>query len=809
MEPEKNQMEITQQDEWKIIYNEWDISKHPLREALCTLGNGYFATRGAMEELRAGNNNYPGTYLGGGYNRALSKVKDKTIENEDLVNWPNWLYLTWKIGDGEWFDITKTEILEYNLILNLKEGVLERRLKTRDEKFRKTTLVSRRIVSMHDRHVAAIEWELIPENWSETITIRSGIDGDILNRGVERYSDLNGSHLEILDRGELVEGGIFLTSITNQSKIRVTQAASLKVFLDGKETGKTIAVNENEKAIYHEVVVSCRKLATVRVEKLISLYSSRDTALSDTFTEAGAKLKELSSFNQLFQEHRIAWSYLWHLSDMYIKTTGNEILLLRLHLFHLHQTVSENSIGIDMGVPSRGWHGEAYRGHIFWDELYIFPFIFYHIPELARSLLMYRYHRLSKAKEAAAQLGLRGAMFPWQSGSNGREESQEIHLNPQSGRWLPDHSRLQRHINAAIPYNVWKYYQATGDKDFLASFGAELILNTALFWSDTAEFNEEKARYEIKGVMGPDEYHTHYPGSDKPGLNNNAYTNFTAAWTIRCALNLLDVFKGEQARILAEKVGFDKEIISRWKDIVKKMYIPFTDDGIILQFDGFDNLKDLDWQKYRKTYGEALRLDRILEKEGDSPNFYKATKQADVLMLFYLFSFGELEQMFNEMGYKFKKEFIPKNISYYENITAHGSTLSQIIYAWVYARSHRKRSWLGFRKALMSDFSDVQGGTTPEGIHLGAMAGTIDIIQRCYTGMEVRDDVLWLNPRLPDDMDEINFQIRYRSHWIKLNVNRKKISIRFDKGWAEPVTININGKEKVFDRNDEAEFDLE
>jgi trehalose/maltose hydrolase-like predicted phosphorylase len=207
MDNKKDQIEISQRDDWKIIYNDWDPGKHPLREALCTLGNGYFATRGAMEELKATGMNYPGTYLGGGYNRAVSEIQGKKIENEDLVNWPNWLYLSYKIGDGKWFDISQTEILEYNLVLNLKEGILERRLRTRDEKFRETTLISRRIVSMHDKHLAAIEWVLVPENWDEEITFRSGIDGDIQNNGVERYSDLNGNHLEISEKGEL-EGGV-------------------------------------------------------------------------------------------------------------------------------------------------------------------------------------------------------------------------------------------------------------------------------------------------------------------------------------------------------------------------------------------------------------------------------------------------------------------------------------------------------------------------------------------------------------------------------------------------------------------------
>ncbi len=808
MKSEKEQNKLSQNDEWKITYNEWDPEKHPLREALCTLGNGYFATRGAMEELKAEGINYPGTYLAGGYNRAISEIKGERIENEDLVNWPNWLYLTFKIEESEWFNISNTEIIEYNLSLNLKEGVLERNIRFRDDEFRETSLISRRIVSMDNPHVAAMEWILIPENWTGEITVRSGIDGDVQNHGVERYKELNSNHIDVLKTGELQKKGIFLTSQTKQSKILMTQAVCLNVFINEKELVTSRETIQTERAVFQDVRINCTRLQTVRLEKLMAIYSSKDTAISDPYTESATKLNQLVSFNQVFQEHRIAWSYLWGLSNLELFTSGNEILLLRLHIFHLHQTVSDNSIGLDIGVPSRGWHGEAYRGHIFWDELYIFPFIIFHLPHLARSLLMYRYHRLPMAQQAARDRGYKGAMFPWQSGSNGREESQEIHLNPKSGRWIPDNSRLQRHISAAISYNVWQYYQGTNDKDFLATFGAELILNTALFWSDIAEYNEETERYEIKGVMGPDEYHTNYPGSAEPGLNNNAYTNFMAVWNIQCALNLLELFKGEQARKLAQKVGFDKQTIAHWKDIVKKMYIPFLENEIILQFDGFDNLKELDWEKYKKKYGEVLRLDRILETEGDSPNNYRASKQADALMLFYLFSADELVSLFNQLGYKFKPESIPGNIEYYRKITSHGSTLSQVIYSWISSRSHRKRSWYSFKKALLSDFSDIQGGTTPEGIHLGAMAGTVDIIQRCYTGMEIREDVLWFNPRLPDEIEELRFQIRYRSHWIKIRLNQKKMWIDFDKGWAEPVKVNINGKIKIFDRNDSAEFDF-
>ena len=133
-------------------------------------------------------------------------------------------------------------------------------------------------------------------------------------------------------------------------------------------------------------------------------------------------------------------------------------------------------------VTARGLNGEAYRGHVFWDELYVYPFLNFRLPEITRSLLLYRYRRLDEARAAAAAAGYRGAMFPWQSGSDGQEETQVVHLNPLSGRWEPDLSRNQRHVNAAIFYNVWQYYQATDDVDFLRDHGAEMMLEIARFW---------------------------------------------------------------------------------------------------------------------------------------------------------------------------------------------------------------------------------------------------------------------------------------------------------------------------------------
>jgi trehalose/maltose hydrolase-like predicted phosphorylase len=466
-------------------------------------------------------------------------------------------------------------------------------------------------------------------------------------------------------------------------------------------------------------------------------------------------------------------------------------LVLRLHLFHLLQTVGLNTVGLDVGVPSRGLHGEAYRGHIFWDELFIFPFLNFRLPELTRSLLMYRFRRLPEARLAAKEAGYEGAMYPWQSGSNGREETQRLHLNPKSGRWIPDHSRLQRHISSAIAFNIWQYYQTTGDIEFLCFYGAEIMVEIARFWASVVSYNNNRDRYEIRGVMGPDEYHDAYPDADHPGLDNNAYTNVMAAWTLRKTGSVLDLLDGACQEELFSGLDVSDEEVLRWQDISRKMHVPFIDGGIPAQFEGYDELEELDWEGYRKKYVNIQRLDRILEAENDTPNRYKVSKQADTLMLFYLFSAEELEEIFEHMGYDFDPQTIPKIVDYYERRCSHGSSLSRIVHAWVLARSDRERSWGLFLDALKSDISDIQGGTTPEGIHLGAMAGTVDIVQRCYTGMEVRDDVLWLNPALPDVMSHLELRLRYRGHWFSLRLERSEVTVSLESGWLTEAKIGI------------------
>jgi trehalose/maltose hydrolase-like predicted phosphorylase len=777
-------------DGWSLPYDRFDPTSETLREALCTLGNGYFATRGSAPESTADGAHYPGTYVAGVFNRRPTTIAGRTVENESIVNLPNWLPLTFRIDGDGWFTLEDVELLEYGQTLDLRRGILTRRLRVRDAAGRTTSVHQRRFVSMADSHVAGLETVVTAEDWSGMLTVRSGLDGGITNSGVERYRQFDNDHLTGVETHALDDGLIALEARTNQSDIRVAEAARTRLVRDGGGERPRSQVVRGERSIAEELTTSIHRAESVTVEKVVTLFTSRDNAISEPRLEAVQWLGRQPGLDELMDRHTRAWSTLWDESSLVLEDGDAETqLAVRLHIFHLLQTISPNSLDLDVGVPARGLHGEAYRGHVFWDELFVFPYLNLHHPQLTRSLLLYRWRRLPEARQAAMACGAPGAMYPWQSGSNGREETQVVHLNPLSGRWLTDSSHLQRHVGLAIAYNFWKYYQATDDLGFVADFGAEVIFEISRFWAGLAEYDQSTDRYQIRGVMGPDEYHDGYPGAAAPGLDNNSYTNVMVVWVLCRALEIVQLLDGPKMDELRTRLGLGDEDLARWEAVSRKMRLVFHADGILSQFEGYEDLAELEWDHYRQRYGDISRLDRILESEGDSPNAYKVSKQADVLMLFYLLSADEFGGIQERLGYRVEPEAITRTIDYYLRRTAHGSTLSRVVHAWVLARSDREGSWRLFEEALRGDLDDIQNGTTAEGIHLGAMAGTVDLLFRCYLGIQTRGDMLWFDPELPAELDRLEVRFQYRSQRMHLTVTGRQLTVALDPGSRRPVRM--------------------
>jgi trehalose 6-phosphate phosphatase len=780
---------------WSLRYEHVEPCREGLREALCTLGNGYFATRGAAPESRADGVHYPGTYIGGCFNRLRSVVSDRVTEDESLVNAPNWLCLTFAAVDEPWLGSESVEVLEDCQNLDLRRGVLTRRRLVRDALGHRTRITHRRFVHMGAAHLAALEMTIMPE-WSGRLRVRSELDGTVTNSGIPRYRELASGHLVPVETGCPASDSMLLVVKTSQSHIRIAEAARTRLFRDGARLAEEGAVTEQAGRIGREFAIEVAAGQTIVVEKTVAIATSRDRAVSDAGAAAAAWLDDAGSFDELLRQHVTAWAQLW--ARFPIKLTGSEddkvLPVLRLHIFHLLQTVGPNSIDLDVGVPARGLHGEAYRGHVFWDELFVLPVLNLRLPELSRSLLEYRYYRLPAARRAALESGHVGAMYPWQSGSDGTEQSALVHLNPRSGRWLPDTTFLQRHVGVAVAYNIWQYYQCTGDREFLARYGAEIILEIARFFASMAAYDRRLDRYVIRGVVGPDEFHTSYPDSTVAGINNNAYTNVMTAWLLLRALESVDLLPERRRTELTQTLGVTTTERHRWEHITRRMYVPFHGNGIISQFEGYEKLEELDWEDYHARYGDIRRLDRILEAEGNSTNRYQVAKQADVLMLFYLLSPAELGTLLHRLGYDWPPDRVRDTIDYYLARTSNGSMLSAVVDAWALARTGRKQAFDEFVGALRSDVADVQGGTTAEGIHLAAMAGTIDLLQRCFAGVETRGDVLWLDPRWPGRLGTLELGILYRGHDLTLAIADHTIRVSSGPGKLAPVRVGYRGQ---------------
>lgn len=789
-------------------YLDYRPEEEPLREALCTLGNGRFATRGAAPECPADDEvHYPGTYVAGIYNRLTDHKAGRDIVNESLVNLPNWLHLTFRIDDGPWFSIDDVEVTSYRQALELDRGILVREVAFVDGAGRRTTLTQRRLVHMSRNEVAALETNLRSEDWSGRLTVRSAVDGGVRNRNVARYRGLADRHLDVLDVGRDDDGNLALRVRTTQSRIEVVVGARHRVWVDGEVADPQRSAADGESSAVEDLVLDVDAGTEVRVEKVAAIVTSRDAAMSEPGVQVTELLADAPDFRALEIEQRDAWIGLWERFRLGVDASDRVRRTVKLHLFHVIQVASPNVFDVDAGIPARGLHGEAYRGHVFWDELFVFPLLYTRAPEVAAKFMRYRYRRLPAARRAARRAGYDGAMFPWQSGSDGREETQEVHLNPESGRWNPDLSHRQRHVNLAIAYNLIQYLRFTDDLDFLAEFGAEMLVAIGRFWSSIATYDRLSDRYEILGVMGPDEFHDQDPNWDGPALRNNAYTNVMVAWLLDAIPKAIAPLPSHQRAVIESRFGLDQAELARWREISRKLKVPMH-EGVISQFEGYGDLEEFDWRGYRERYDDIQRLDRILEAEGDSVARYKASKQADVLMLFYLLSFEELADVFERLGVDFDEDLLQRTIDYYLDRTSHGSTLSQLVHSWVLARANREQSMDLLQQALAADVRDIQGGTTQEGIHLGAMAGTVDMLQRGYAGLDAgRDGVLHFKPNVDPAIERVDFCMYYRRRWIDVSMWDRVLELTSEVTDQPPVEVECKGATALLDSGATVRFE--
>ncbi len=419
----------------------------------------------------------------------------------------------------------------------MRRGTLTRRLTWRDAEGRRTSVVQRGSSAERTSTWPGLRRSSRPRTGRATSRCRPGWTAGSSTRGSSGTATWTAAISGCSVTAEVDAETVDLQVETTQSRVRVALAARTRLLRDGAVAAVDRRLVEEPGFVAHQLTFELEQGRPATVEKIVALYTSRDRAIAESRHDARLAVAGADDFAGLLARHEGAWRSAWNRFDI---AAGQRQRVDRdgpapAHLppaadrLAAHRPSGRRRAGprLDTGRPtgatSSGTSCSSSRSST--SSARRWP----------ATLLEYRYARLGAARAAARADGFAGAMFPWQSGSNGREETQQLHLNPKSGRWLPDHSHLQRHVNIAIAYNVWQHYLVTGSTSFLRFTGAELLIEIARFWSSIATYDPEQDRYEIHGVMGPDEYHEGYPDSDEQGLRNNTYTNVMAVWVLQRA----------------------------------------------------------------------------------------------------------------------------------------------------------------------------------------------------------------------------------------------------------------------------------
>lgn len=711
---------------WKIVEYPFYPEKQLFYETIFSIGNGYLGSRAAFEEGYPGET--PATLVHGIYDHAPGALVP------ELVNIPNWMGIRFSV-DGTPFrmDTSAKDLLNpkdgvmlgYERTLHMDQALLKREALFRAESGGTVRVTFERFASLADTHVLAQRVTVVAIDGTPKIDLEAWLDGAVSNNNWMHWTDM---------QAESADGMMTITGKTQQSGYGLGMASQLI---------SPQAVTSSSEGVRPAIstVVQLEQDGTAVFEKITSIYTSRDTdnpldAAKQKITEAVAK-----GYDALFAAHTAAWQQHWDDSDIEIE--GDEQAQISIRFTTYHILIAAPQHDDDVSVGAKTLSGFGYKGHVFWDtELFILPPLTLTQPDIARNLLMYRYKRLSGARHKAQANGYEGAMFPWESTDTGEETT------PQWSDPQPDGTRIriwtgdnEQHISTDITYAILQYWRWTGDDEFLTKYGAEIALDTAVFWDSRVE--EKNGRYELSNQIGPDEYHEN--------IENSVFVNRMVVWHLTEALDLLEWLRAnapQDAQRLTESLKLTPDRLAKWQDIINRMYIPFDEvEQRHVQFDGFFDMEYIPVPKYEPRVGGVWHMlghTRALQSQ--------VIKQADVVMMMALLgdAVGSREVMLNNWN------------TYYPR-TDHGSSLSPAIHAWVGARLGLiDEAYHMFKHAAMIDLQDNKGNVR-DGIHGAASGGLWQAVVFGFCGLHIGENGdLQLDPKLPEHWKQVKFNVYYR-----------------------------------------------
>ncbi len=745
---------------WTIGESKFDPNALHHKETVFTLGNGYLGTRGSFEEGYPGA--MPATLINGVYD-------DVAIAHTELANCPDWLPLVFRIG-GEYFSLNRGTIVSYRRQLDMHRGILSREVRWRSRAGQTLDFHFERFASLADEHVLCLRCTVTSVDFDGEIELQAGINGYLDNEGTR--------HWEWLEQGE--DAGVWLRGMTRRSRIELGIAQQARVCCNGVE----IPVEYGGVPGYPTLStgVKVRQGQTVTVEKLVAVFTSREVAAPAQASRQ--KLASLPSYQTLLAAHEAAWAQAWETSDVVIKGDRKAQLAVRHSLFALIAAAPRHDDRV--GIPAKTLSGFAYRGHNFWDtEIFVVPFLTYTQPAIARNLLTYRYHTLPGARRKAKEAGYQGAMFAWESAATGDEVTPRWVPGP-NGKdlvriWCGD---IELHITADVAYAVWHYWKATADDEWMCRYGAEILLETAAFWNSRVETRDstfacgDRPCYEIRDVIGPDEYHDR--------VDNNAFTNRMAQWNLEAALSVLDWLRAEypdRAAELEQQLAINSHQLDRWADIIDRMWVPYNPEtGLIEQFEGFFQLEDINLAEYeprRRSMQVLLGIEGAAQRQ--------VLKQADVLMLLYL------------LRDRCDLKTLVANWNYYNPRTDHtyGSSLGPAIHAILACDLNSPaEAYEHFMRAALVDLEDVRGNAA-EGIHAASAGGVWQAVVFGFAGVKLTESGPVATPHLPAGWTRLQFKLSWQGRWYEFDLkgegNMRKPEFIVPQSFIRGVIFDLDG----------------
>ncbi len=747
--------------DWTVQEDRFDLEKARLQEALFTLGNGYVGSRGILEE--GYEESYPGTYFAGVYDRA----KGRSFE---IVNAPNPLSVQIYVNNRK-MSAEQMRIIKHHRYLDLKQGMLCRRTVYEDGSGR-YEYESRRFFSMADPHVAGMMFSFKSLDNDKEVRIQCKIDGTTANAMQAVGSAIK--HYRVKERfGK--NNIIYLEARTGDLNLRIGMASHTTV---RPQVGLQTSIDLSQDSIARNITFRARRDRCYHFSRFITFFTSRDK-LQDVekacFREIQRCKKRGMEF--LLKRHRTAWEGKWRASDIIIKGDRGSQLALRFNIYHLLSAAPPS--GVDASIAAKALSGEWYKGHIFWDtDIYILPFFIYTQPEIARRLLLYRARRLTQARRGAKAQGFKGALWPWESASSGRDETPEEWVNF-DGTVIPVYNKKrEHHIAGDVIYALALYYRVTGDEMFMLEHGLAMVFETARFWASRTVFNREKGGYEIKNVIGPNEF--------QECVHNNSYTNYLARWVLHFGVKLnveFDCKYPDQLRQLKKKLRLSQKEISGWERISENIIFLEDRNGLIEQFEGYYKKRKVIIKRIKKNgmpvWPEQVKLKDVKKTQ--------LVKQADVILLLYLFS-GDFSLQEKKINY-----------DYYRKRITHKSSLSISSYAVLASELNRiVQAYKYFTMTSRIDLNDIHGNTY-QGIHAASLGGAWQIIVNGFAGVRCTARILSLNPRLPHQWKELKFRISFRGVPLEISVTKKLARVYFLKKsirTSKKIDVEIAG-EKV------------